>query len=107
MRTTRGQIVTFLYRTSQEKQDNLNDDIIDYGDIQACIEDGSAEVIFGKNGNVQTIIGSFTDNRVADEASAAELLNASSTLFGEFFEIDETQIQCEVQNQNTEQEESF
>ena len=104
---TRGQIVTFLYRTSQEKQDNLNDDIIDYGDIQARIEDGSAEVIFGKNGNVQTIIGQFTDNKVTDEASAAELLNASSSLFGEWFQMDDTQIQCEVQNQNTEQEESF
>lgn len=88
-------------------QDNLEDDIIDLGDIENLISDGLIEVIYGENGDIRIIDGPFTDKEVTSVEDAAEILNLASSLFGDEFYADAEDITWQNVGENTEEEEYF
>lgn len=72
--------------------DNLNDDVIDKGDIQALQSAGKINVIYGDNGEIISIDGAFTDEKVTSVSKAADVLNSASALMGEDFYANSSDI---------------
>lgn len=70
-----------LYAGWEQIVDNLEDDKIDRGDIEAMLTEGDIDVIFDENGNIRTIDGSFTDKEVNSKQDAADVLNSAASLF--------------------------
>lgn len=66
----------------EDNDDNLDDDIIDFGDIEILLSNGKIEVIFDDNGGIRVIEGKFTEKKVNSTESAADVLNSASSLFG-------------------------
>ncbi|MDR1642365.1 MAG: M4 family metallopeptidase [Clostridiales bacterium] len=62
--------------------DNLNDNIIDLGDITILESTGVIDVIYSENGTVTSINGPFTNKTATTEAEAAEILTSAKSLFG-------------------------
>lgn len=87
--------------------DNLDDDIIDFGDIETLLSDGIIDVIFDDNGAICVINGKFTDRKVNSAESAAEVLNAASSLFGDGFNADAENITVQTINTGSNNQESF
>lgn len=73
--------------------DNLDDDIIDIGDIQVLHESGKIDVIYGDNGEIVSIDGSFTNEKVTSTSDAADVLNSARSLMGEDFSASSSDIQ--------------
>lgn len=81
--------------------DNLRDNIIDRGDIEAAVVNGQAEVIYNENGDISAIIGNFTENTVTSIDDAVDLLNSALPLFGENFYVSSNEItQSSVSDDN-------
>lgn len=85
-----------LYAKWVSEDDNLNDEIIDLGDIQSMISDGTIEVIFNDNGDISSIDGPVSDNKINSSSDAVELLNSMSSLFDTDFEVNESNISTRV-----------
>ncbi|WP_337781480.1 starch-binding protein [Ruminococcus sp.] len=90
-----------------DENDNLDDDIIDFGDIETLLSDGIIDVIFDDNGAICVINGKFTDRKVNSAESAAEVLNAASSLFGDGFNADAENITVQTINTGSNNQESF
>ncbi|MCD8019458.1 MAG: InlB B-repeat-containing protein [Clostridiales bacterium] len=75
-----------LYAKWVSENDNLYDDIIDLGDLENLESQGLIEVAYAEDGSVSAIEGSFTDDTVNSAQDAADLLNKSSSLFGDDME---------------------
>lgn len=76
--------------------DNLNDEIIDLGDITELISQGTIEVIFDDNGDIRTIEGQFTNQKVETIQDASAVLNAASSLFGSGFHASPSEIAAQT-----------
>ena len=61
--------------------DDYGGDAITTDEIAKMREDGQIDAIYRKGGNIRAIIGTFTDQKVTDEESAADLLNRASDLY--------------------------
>lgn len=85
-------------------EDNLEDDVLDLGDIENKVAEGELEVIYGEDGELRTIDGSFTDEIVTSPQEAADVLNLSETLFGETFSAEAEQITAQSTGSGEESE---
>lgn len=77
--------ITLYAKWNRQTDDNLEDDVIDRGDIEHLHEEGKIDVIYDDNGGVSMIDGDFSETPVYNASDAADLLNRSSQLFGEDF----------------------
>ena len=68
-------------------------DTIDLGDIQDMSENGDINVHYNESGRVETIDGSFTDEKVTSVADAANLLNKSSGIIANSYYIEDADIE--------------
>lgn len=64
--------------------DNLDDDIVDRGDLQVMEENGDIDVLYGDNGSISSISGSVTDEKINNKQDACDLLNSMYPLFNGF-----------------------
>lgn len=64
--------------------DNLDDDIVDRGDLQVMEENGDIDVLYGDNGSISSISGSVTDKEINNKRDACDLLNSMYPLFDGF-----------------------
>lgn len=87
--------------------DNLEDEIIDIGDIEHLVSQGKIEVVYNEDGNVRIIDGTFTDEIIKTPEAAAELLNNASTLFGERFDASGEDFICGKTGAGTSEEENY
>ncbi len=87
--------------------DNLADDIIDLGDIVNMASEGTVEVIYGNDGGVRMVDGTFTAEKVDSAADAADVLNSASTLFGENFYARSLAIKEQTAEDTAETQETF
>lgn len=92
---------------NRQSADNLEDDVIDRGDIEHLHEDGKIDVIYDDNGGVSMIDGDFSETPVYNASDAAELLNRSSQLFGEDFYAGTNQISVQTVHTAGEPSETF
>jgi Zn-dependent metalloprotease len=76
--------------------DNLNDDVIDLGDIEELVSSGTIEVVRAENGDIHTIDGPFTQRTVRSANDAATVLNAASALFGGGFRASAADIEIQT-----------
>jgi len=72
--------------------DNLNDNIIDIGDIEYLRAEDKIEAVFDEEGRLCVIMGKFTEKRIQSVEDAAVVLNMASTLFGSHFRANASDI---------------
>ena len=99
--------ITLYAKWNRQSADNLEDDVIDRGDIEHLHEDGKIDVIYDDNGGVSMIDGDFSETPVYNASDAADLLNRSSQLFGEDFDAGTNQISVQTVNTAGETSETF
>ena len=87
--------------------DNLEDEIIDLGDIANLVSNGKIEVIYDKDGNIRTIDGCFTDKKILSLNDAAVVLRSTSSLFGNAYSVSENNITCQTVGDGTTLEENY
>ncbi len=68
------------------------DDVIDQGDLEVMMTDGTVETLRGTNGVFRVIDGTFTDQAVTSADDAAAVLNSASSLFGARFNADAAEV---------------
>ncbi len=81
-----------LHAKWQWISDNLNDDIIDRGDIEYLKTLGLLEVGYSTSGGISYIYGDFWNKEVHSVEDAAAVLNASSSLWGDGFHASAAEI---------------
>lgn len=72
--------------------DNLNDDMIDLGDIEYLKSIGLIEAGYSASGAISYIYGDFWNKKVNCIEDAATVLNASSSLWGNYFHASAAEI---------------
>lgn len=72
--------------------DNLNDDMIDLGDIEYLKSIGLIEAGYSASGAISYIYGDFWNKKVNSIEDAATVLNASSSLWGNYFHASAAEI---------------
>ena len=82
--------------------DNLNDDIIDLGDIEYLKSIGSIEAGYSASGDISYIYGDFWNKKVNSIEDAATVLNASSSLWGNNFHASAAEISVQTVGEGSE-----
>lgn len=96
-----------LYAKWRLSTDNLNDDIIDRGDIEILSEEGIIDVEYDEKGRPVAIDGEFSDNTILSKEDASDVLNSANSLFGNGFFCSTSDISLQTIEDNTEKMESF
>lgn len=78
------------------QNDNLNDGVIDLGDVLDLVSRNQIEVSYGENGSILFIHGAFTQQKVHSVRDAADVLNSAASLFGPDFYADESDIRVQT-----------
>jgi len=91
-----------LYAKWQRINDNLNDEIIDLGDIEYLKSIGLIEVGYSTSGNISYIYGDFGNIKVDSIEDVATVLNASSSLWGNNFYASATEISVQTVGEGSE-----
>ncbi|MDR2087885.1 MAG: M4 family metallopeptidase [Clostridiales Family XIII bacterium] len=93
--------------TAPTGPDNLEDGVIDLGDIEELISDGTVEIIQSDNAAIRMIDGTFTSQPVHSVSDAAAVLNSAAPLFGESFSASEEDIVLQSIDSGLDSEEHF
>ena len=96
-----------LYAIWRNNSDNLNDDIIDRGDIEILSNDGQIDVVYNQKGDIIAVEGKLTNAKILDKNDASEVLNSAQSLFGESFNASEDEITVLKTDTEMNQEEAF
>lgn len=96
-----------LYAGWHQNIDNLEDDKIDRGDIEDMLTSGKIDVNFDDYGNVRTIDGPFTYEKVNSKQDAVEVLNSMAPLFEDNIHANVEQIQEDSVGIQDEDKENF
>ncbi len=83
--------------------DNLNDGIIDLGDIEYLKSLGEIEVGYNQAGHITYIYGDFWKKKVSTVADVATVLNASASLWGSNFQASAYDISVQTTGVGSEQ----
>lgn len=78
--------------------DNLNDGNIDLGDLETLAGNRIISVLYGDDGDIVTIDGPFTNQRINSASDASELLNSARSLFGENFYASMNEVRGQSNN---------
>lgn len=74
--------ITLTAKWSRQYVDDSRDDsVIDLGDLQDLTERGIIEVEYNDSGDVSVIDGQFTNQKIHNEADAANVLNNAKSIF--------------------------
>ena len=68
--------------------DNLDDDVVDLGDLEYLSDKEEIDVSYGTDGGVEFIDGQFTDTPVFSESDAIDLLSNNVNFLGGFYADD-------------------
>lgn len=82
----------------EDTNDNLNDGVIDEGDLQYLQDKGYIEVNYGNNGVAESIDGCFTKDKVHNAEDALNVLNSASSVLGDNFQVRNAQVQINSNN---------
>lgn len=82
----------------EDINDNLNDNVIDEGDLQYLQDKGYIEVNYGNSGVAESIDGCFTKEKVHNVEDALNVLNSASSVLGNNFQIQNAQVQVNSNN---------
>ena len=82
--------VTFSF---PDESDNLNDGIIDRGDLELLESQGAIDVSYGADGQPLFIDGTFVGPKVTTPQDAAGILNAAGSLFSRDFYAEQENIE--------------
>lgn len=85
-------LTEIIISNEPERPERPDDGIIDQGDIEELIALGQIEVIRGEDGSFRVIDGTFTNHLVNSTSDAATILNSASSLFGDKFHSDASEI---------------